>query len=981
MNTIESERADAKQWPDFYAVLETAPTADEASLRRLINDLYQRASGNSDHRELRKRFYFQVLTQKVLPQCRRILLDSEVRAAYDAQWKLHKDGAAEAIAYGEFIKRLTLTHRGFAASLTELGDDEFGILPLVDPTHGTIADAQIPSIDATGATTTVLPFDGDAAPLPIETRAQNATGDKTSVGQTPAVEKPAVEGPIIETAGIETPVTKASDSAKKSAIWPLMALGAVAVLAIGGWIWSRAQSGVGAKSQNVAQSANGENSGAAWKPVGGYIMTKWASEVTPTRVLPEYPRPQLQRKSWQNLNGLWDYAVSERAATAAPATFDGQILVPFPYESALSGVGKAPIPDRKLWYHRSFSVPDDWQGQRVILHFGAVNWDATVRVNGQNIGAHRGGYDAFEFDVTGALRAGENELEVAVSNPLDEAGGQIMGKQRVKSEGINYSASTGIWQTVWLEPVPATHIETLVAVPDIDAKVLRLTAQVAGAPNAKIRVEVSDGGRQIVAQDGAAGQPMAIPIANPKLWTPDAPHLYDLRVAVLSGGKEIDGVTSYFAMRKTGVARDAAGVMRLMLNNRFLMQRGVLDQGYWPDGLYTAPSDAALKYDIEMTKKLGFNMCRKHAKVEPERWYYHADKLGLLVWQDMPQMFVSNPSPEQASQFKTEWQRIIQSKINHPSIVVWTPFNEGWGQHATGAIVDFTRQLDASRPVDEASGWNDTGAGDIADAHAYPQPQTGKLDGKRASVAGEFGGIGLAIKGHTWNTDTNYNYGTARGGWNLTRQYQTLMQQAHALRAGGASAFVYTQLTDVEQETNGLLTYDRKIVKADMKNAAAATRGQFLPLPANPAPDLLPTAVNVASVWAYQTDKPADNWMQPAFNAQSWKRGPSGFGAGEVGAGRARTPWATPDIWLRRQVELPAKLPEKLNFVCEHDEDVEIYVNGVLAAQASGFTSDYVELPLTPAGRAALKPGLNLIAVHCHQTGGGQYVDVGLAPG
>ena len=960
MNTLESERADAKQWPDFYAVLETAPTVDEASLRRLINDLYQRANGNSDHRELRKRFYFQVLTQKVLPQCRRILLDSEVRAAYDAQWQLHKNGAAEAIAYGEFIKRLTLTHKGFAASLTELGDDEFNILPLVDSAH--IEGAQIPSIDdSTGATTTVLPFDGEAPA--IQTQGQTAT---------------VADMPVAETSVAQTPVIKTSDSAKKSALWPLMALGAVAVLAVGAWMWSRSNPAV---SQSATAGTTSENSDTAWKPVGGYIMTKWASEVTPDRVLPEYPRPQLQRKSWQNLNGLWDYAVSERAATAAPANFDGQILVPFPYESALSGVGKAPIPDRKLWYRRSFSVPADWQVQRVILHFGAVNWDANVRVNGQRIGAHRGGYDAFEFDVTDALQAGENTLEVAVSNPLDVEGGQIVGKQRVKSEGINYSASTGIWQTVWLEPVPATHIDALVTLPDIDTRVLHLTAQVAGAPSAKIHVAVSDGGRKVAAQDGAAGQPMTIPIANPKLWTPDAPHLYDLHVTLVNNGKETDGVTSYFAMRKTSVARDAKGVMRLMLNNRFLMQRGVLDQGYWPDGLYTAPSDAALKYDIEMTKKLGFNMCRKHAKVEPERWYYHADKLGLLVWQDMPQMFVSNPSPEQAAQFKTEWQRIIQSKINHPSIVVWTPFNEGWGQHATGAIVDFTRGLDASRPVDEASGWNDTGAGDIADAHSYPQPQTGKLDGKRASVAGEFGGIGLALEGHSWNTDQVKNYGTARGGWNLTRQYQTLMQQAHALRDKGASAFVYTQLTDVEQETNGLLTYDRKIVKADLKNASAATRGQFLPLPANPAPDLLPTAVNVASVWAYHTDKPAGDWMRPAFNAQSWKRGPGGFGAGEVGAGRARTPWTTPDIWLRRQVELPEKLPEKLSFVCEHDEDIEIYVNGVLAAQASGYVTDYVELPLTPAGRAALKPGLNLLAVHCHQTDGGQYVDVGLAPG
>ena len=976
----ETEHSLAPRWPDFYALLETTPEADSKTLRRQLNLLYDRANQNSDHRELKKRFYFQLLNQKVLPQCRRILLDDDARHAYDTQWQLHFLGASDALSYPKFIARLRQTHERVVSGLSEVDEEELELLPSIVPSENMMA-AEIP--------TQITPEQREirAAVTPIVIQSSGAA-TTPKVAPTGAVQQAEARASSDAASGATASGAVALSARQKNrSNWPYAAIGVVALLGLGGWMASR---GAGSKTGEAA-SFQAEVSASNWKPVSGYIMTDWGKKVAPDKVLPEYPRPQLARKQWQNLNGLWNYALTERAAKTAPAENEGQILVPYPYESALSGVGKGSIPDKKLWYRHNFTVPAGWKGQRIILHFGAVNWEATVKVNGQRVGSHKGGYDGFDFDITGALQAGGNTLEVAVSNPVDANGGQVVGKQRAKSEAIWYTASTGIWQTVWLEPVPTTSIKNLAIVPDIDDGTLSVKTQLSGAPGeagkgATIEVEAFDGQRSLGKKSGAEGKPIELSLSKPKLWTPETPKLYNLRVSLLQNGKTLDSVDSYFAMRKASVGRDAKGVMRLMLNNRFVMQRGVLDQGYWPDGLYTAPSDEALQYDIVMAKKLGFNMCRKHAKVEPARWYYHADKLGLLVWQDMPQGFVTDPSPEVATQFKAEWQRIIEQNRNSPSIIVWTTFNEGWGQHATGGIVDFTRHIDPSRPVDEASGWNDAGTGDIADFHNYPSPKTRKPDGKRATVNGEFGGIGLIEAGHTWNTDVKMNYGEARNGWDLTRQYQALMRTAHALRDNSqASAFVYTQLTDVEQETNGLLTYDRKIIKPILATTSAATRGQFLPMPANPNPELLPTALDVASKWAYSEQKPSDNWMKPNFDSKAWKTGAAGFGKNYQNDTndrfQIRTNWDTPDIWMRREISLPASLPKTLTFLCAHDEDVEIYVNGVLAAQATGYTTNYVSLPITPEGRAAFKPGKNLVALHCHQTMGGQYVDLGIASG
>ena len=725
---------------------------------------------------------------------------------------------------------------------------------------------------------------------------------------------------------------------------------------------------------------------------GGKLPTRWDKDIHPAAPLPEYPRPQMTRATWQSLNGPWDYALTDSAATAPPAAYDGKILVPYPYESALSGVGKASIPDQRLWYRRTFTVPADWRtdGQHVLLHFGAVNWDSRVLVNGQTLGTHRGGYDGFDEDVTSALKPGVNTLEVSAWNPLhsDVPDAQVLGKQRLHPGGIFYTGATGIWQSVWLEPVPAAHIVDLKITPDVDDSSLHLTVTTDGdTAGTHILVMTTDG--KSIPFPRTVGQPNAqitIPIAHPHLWTPDDPHLYRLGVSLVRGDRRVDGVGSYFAMRKISLGKDAQGRTRPLLNNKFVLQVGALDQGYWPDGIYTAPTDDALKSDIQMAKTFGFNLLRKHAKVEPERWYYWTDKLGMLVWQDMPQCF-GGPggalTDDAKTQWLTEWQREIAQHANHPSIIVWTTFNEGWGQHDTEAIVAQTKQWDPSRLVNDASGWTDKGVGDIHDTHAYPGPWSDKPEPTRAAVNGEFGGVTMRVPGHMWTTNV-MGYGkTLSQGWQVTQRYQQLLKTAYGLAdTRGTSAFVYTQITDVEQESNGLMTYDRAVVKPLADFITAANAGQFPALPAAPPPPvdhaLVPTSQTTPQTWHFTTQKPAAGWDATGFDDSAWKTGPAPFGQGYDGV---NTPWTdTPgDIWLRRTFTLPAAIPAKLDVLAEHDEDVEVYVNGVLAASATGFTGDYARLPMSDTGRATLKPGPNVLAVHCRQTVGGQVIDVGIA--
>jgi hypothetical protein len=708
-----------------------------------------------------------------------------------------------------------------------------------------------------------------------------------------------------------------------------------------------------------------------WVPAKGPLATRWAAAVSPANALPEYPRPQLVRRDWLNLNGLWQLAFG-KPDDAVPAGKDlgRQVLVPYPIESALSGVMEHA--DR-VWYRRTVELPAAWKGRRVLLHFGAVDWEATVYVNGKEVGSHRGGYDGFSFDVTEALKPdGPQELIVKVFDPTDQ-GDQPRGKQVLKPGGIFYTPCTGIWQTVWLEPVPESRIERLVLVPDVDASCLRLTVATAGRERGgEIEAVVRDGSREVARVEGEANREIRIPIPKDalKLWSPERPFLYDLAVTLQKGKNVLDEVTSYFGMRKIDLAKDAQGFVRMRLNGEFVFQIGPLDQGFWPDGIYTAPTDEALRFDIEVTRQLGFNATRKHVKVEPERWYYWCDKLGLLVWQDMPS--ANNRTPESKQQFERELVRMVEGLRNHPSIIMWIPFNEGWGQHDTPRYVELLKKLDPSRLVNNASGWTDQKVGHVHDVHAYPGPAAPKPESDRAGVLGEFGGLGLGIDGHTW-TAKHWGYRGTSGRDDLTRRYQNLLRGVHGLREfQGLSAAIYTQITDVETECNGLLTYDRAIIKPDVEKVAAANRGQ---VPKTRV--LVPTSEAEGLAWRYTFDKPAEGWQKPGFDDSAWKEGPGGFGTKGTPGSVVRTEWKTPEIWLRRTFEMPNAQGEMFLLV-HHDEDVEVYLNGVLAAKATGFTVGYEEMTLTPEGRQALRPGKNVLAVHCKQTQGGQYIDVGI---
>ncbi len=582
-------------------------------------------------------------------------------------------------------------------------------------------------------------------------------------------------------------------------------------------------------------------------------MTRWAADVSPKNAHPEYPRPQMVRKDWQNLNGLWDYAITAKAA-AQPAQWDGQILVPFPIESALSGVMKRVYATNQLWYRRSFTIPRGWKGKNVLLNFGAVDWETRVFVNGKEVGTHRGGYDGFSFDITGAVKpSGEQEIVVAVWDPTD-AGPQPRGKQVSNPNGIWYTPTSGIWQTVWLEPVSPAHLQSLKITPNLDDSSVTVEAHgLRGEGITTFKVQVLDG-RKVVQEalvEPRISTPTVPPLISPsaklsmpnaKSWSPDSPFLYGLRVTLLENGKRMDELESYFGMRKISLAKDEQGRLRMCLNNQPYFQLGPLDQGFWPDGLYTAPTDEALRYDIEMTKKLGFNLARKHVKVEPERWYYWCDKLGLLVWQDLPSGDKSakwkGPSgfdgeemqrtPESVEIYERELRALIEGRYNHPSIVTWVPFNEGWGQFDTVRILNLTKQLDPTRLVDGASGGNHFPAGDILDHHQYPGPGLPPPVTDRAMVLGEFGGLGLPVKGHTWQAEKNWGYRSFTNAEALTTAYVGLVEQLPALiRSNGLSAAIYTQTTDVEIEINGLMTYDRAVVKMDEAAIAEANRKAY----------------------------------------------------------------------------------------------------------------------------------------------------------
>lgn len=583
----------------------------------------------------------------------------------------------------------------------------------------------------------------------------------------------------------------------------------------------------------LALLASGSIAQDKWHITGGKITTAWADSVSPLKPLNEYPRPQMVRTNWTNLNGMWQYAILPKSQETIPAAYNGKILVPFAVESALSGVGKTVGKDSVLWYNQTVTIPANNKNSNVLLHFGAVDWQADIYVNGVHTGMHQGGFDPFTIDITNALKKGaKQDIAIRVWDPTDD-GPQPRGKQVKKPEGIWYTPVTGIWQTVWVEQVPKTFIAETKQTPDIDKQVLTIAATVKNIlPGDQLKATAWDGTTRIAEQVFNADATVTLPVANPKLWSPSNPFLYNLTFSVLRNGKIVDEVKSYFAMRKISLAPDDKGVQRMMLNNKFVFQYGPLDQGWWPDGLYTPPTEEAMNFDIDKLKEMGFNMIRKHIKVEPARYYYHCDKAGMLLWQDMPSGDLGNHweprpgvlaratdkdrSPESEAYYRKEWDVIINGLYNFPCIVVWTPFNEAWGQFKTVEITKWTMQKDPSRLVNSASGGNFYSVGDMVDLHNYPDPAMPRPDIfglDRAVVLGEFGGLGLPLEGHTWQKDKNWGYQSFKNSDELLKRYTGMMSRLEELIKQGLSAAVYTQTTDVEGEVNGFMTYDRKVIK------------------------------------------------------------------------------------------------------------------------------------------------------------------------
>jgi beta-galactosidase/beta-glucuronidase len=567
------------------------------------------------------------------------------------------------------------------------------------------------------------------------------------------------------------------------------------------------------------------------------LKTPWTEQVNPSAPLPEYPRPQLVRDAWQNLNGRWSFAILPKGSSPESG-FAGKITVPFAVESLLSGVQTTVGAENELWYERTFDLTLDTKGKRTMLNFGAVDWEAEVWVNGKQVGKHQGGYDGFSFDITDQLVKGKSQkVRVRVWDPSD-SGPQPRGKQVAEPKGIWYTPVTGIWQTVWLETVPESFISSTYSQTDWENGVQVFYPTVNNAQEGQeVEVSLLDAGKPIASFRAGVNKPAPVKIENPKAWSPDSPNLYEVSIKLFQGKKLVEEVKSYAAYRDIRMAKDFDGHQRMFLNGKPLFQYGPLDQGWWPDGLYTAPTDEALLFDIEKTKQMGFNMIRKHVKVEPARWYYHADKLGMLVWQDMPSGDMGNRwevrpgiiregmnkvrTPESEEIFKTEWKEIINEFRFFPSIVVWVPFNEAWGQFKTTEIVNFTRELDQSRLINSASGGNfemegTKIVGDIMDLHNYPDPvmpDPAIFGAQSVLVLGEFGGLGLPVEGHTWQQKDNWGYQSFTTMEELKSRYAILIKDLAELIPKGLAAGIYTQTTDVEIETNGIMTYDRKVIK------------------------------------------------------------------------------------------------------------------------------------------------------------------------
>lgn len=568
----------------------------------------------------------------------------------------------------------------------------------------------------------------------------------------------------------------------------------------------------------------------------GFLKTRWTDKIDRNNPLPEYPRPQMERADWMSMNGVYNYAIVD-ASVEWVENFDGEIVVPFAVESMLSGVEKPLKPDQKLWYKKTFSIPDNMKGKNILLNFAAVDWDCKVYVNKQLAGGHRGGYATFTIDITSLLNDGENELVVSVYDPT-ENGWQQRGKQVNKTHGFWYVATSGIWQSVWLEAVEPCHITKLRMTPDIDTKTLAIKT-FATYSDCKVKVTVFDGDDIVSINEISLDD--VISFNDIKLWSPETPFLYDLKIELIKDGNIVDTVKSYIGMRKYSIGKDEKGYPRFFLNNKPYFQRGLLDQGYWSDGGMTPPTDEAMIYDIETMKRLGFNMLRKHIKVELDRWYYHCDRLGMLVWQDMvsggeyigqllagvlPLVAIhvkddkykafKRGEKEWRDEFERELNEMLNQLYNHTCISTWVPFNEGWGQFDSARISNDIKKFDSTRPVDHASGWHDQGAGDYNSMHRYIAPINPRRNDGRVFAITEFGGFSHIDRGHTWDESKSFGYLMFPSKESLSKAYAHLHKvQVIPLIKKGLSATVYTQVSDVENEVNGILTYDREHIKID----------------------------------------------------------------------------------------------------------------------------------------------------------------------
>jgi len=697
------------------------------------------------------------------------------------------------------------------------------------------------------------------------------------------------------------------------------------------------------------------------------MMTVWGERVSPDNVWREYPRPQLKRSQWQNLNGLWKYAIVSKEADE-PQKFEGEILVPFAVESSLSGVGKPVLPEQKVWYKRSFSVPAGWNGQNVLLHFEAVDWEATVWVNGKLAGTHKGGSTGFSFDVTRYLRKGEQELVVSVWDPTD-TGVQSRGKQVLDPKGIWYTPVTGIWKTVWLEPVGKTAIRSVYPVSDIDQGQLALHPEVSGIKGGEeLRVRILKDKKPVAEKSFSLAGPVVLDIPSPQLWTPDSPELYQLELELYRNNKLLDQASSYFAMRKISMVKDEQGFQRIQLNNETIFQYGTLDQGWWPDGLLTPPSSEAMRYDLEVLKTMGFNMLRKHIKVEPSLYYYYADSLGLLIWQDMVSGFETAKRSEQhvnwsatddwarpqesARQFEAEMKEEIDQLKFFPSIVTWVIFNEGWGQYETKRVVDWSMAYDPTRIIDGVSGWTDRQCGHMIDVHQYPGPgmEPAVQNPGRVVVLGEFGGLGLPVEKHLWNPNMrNWGYRTYSSVPELITEYAKLIHNLGPMRYKGLSAAVYTQTTDVEGEVNGLMTYDRKVIKMD----PGLLRILHAPLySAEPAAvkDIITDSEVKRQKIRFSEETPGEGWQSGIFaNQMKNAEAPLAVSKGKR-------------IWSVNSFVLD-EVPEGISLRILAYGDVKVYLNGKIVLDKRIISKRHYEDFNISEFRGYLKKGENALAI------------------